>query len=75
MSIVSLFRLFRECFLIGGSAGLIACCKYLSGRFLLPELDEKVRISEVRLSLWTRQIVISPRICIKQIWGIWYVID
>ena len=49
MGIVSLFRLFRECFLIGGRSGLIACCKYLSGRFSLPELDEKVRIPEVDL--------------------------
>ena len=49
MDIVSLFWLFRECFLIGGSSGLIACCKYLSGRFSLLELDEKVRIPEVDL--------------------------
>lgn len=49
MGIVSLFRLFRECFLIAGFDGLIACCKYLSGHFTLPELDGNVRISEVDL--------------------------
>ena len=49
MSIVSLIRLFRECFRIAGYNGLIACCKYLSGHFTLPELDGNVRIPEVDL--------------------------
>ena len=49
MGIVSLFRLFRECFCIAGFDGLIACCKYLSGHFMLPELDGNVRIPEVDL--------------------------
>ena len=49
MGIVSLFRLFRECFLIAGLTGIIACCKYLFGHFTLPELEENVRISEVDL--------------------------
>lgn len=49
MGIVSLFRLFRECFLIAGFDGLIACCKYLSGHFTLPELDGNVWIPEVDL--------------------------
>ena len=49
MGIVSLFRLFRECFRIAGCTGLIACCKYLSGRFALPELEQNVRIPEVDL--------------------------
>lgn len=41
MGIVSLFRLFRECFWIAGFDGLIACCKYLSGGYRLPDLDVK----------------------------------
>lgn len=49
MGILSMFRLFRECFRIAGRTGLIACCKYLSGGFKLPELDVNVRISEVDL--------------------------
>lgn len=49
MGIVSMFRLFRECFRIAGRTGLIACCKYLSGGFNLPELDLNVRIPEVDL--------------------------
>ena len=39
MGIVSLFRLFRECFLIAGLTGLIACCKYLFGSHSLPNID------------------------------------
>lgn len=49
MGIVSVLRLFRECFRIAGFDGLIACCKYLSGSFKLPELDVNVRIPEVDL--------------------------
>lgn len=41
MGIVSMFRLFRECFRIAGRTGLIACCKYLSGGFKLADLDAK----------------------------------
>ena len=33
--IVSIFRLFRECFRIAGCTGLIACCKYSSTIFLV----------------------------------------
>ena len=34
-------RLFRECFRLAGSAGLIACAKYLCGLLPLDHLDPK----------------------------------
>ena len=41
MGIYSKIRLFSECFKIAGTAGLIACAKYLSGALRLDHLDPK----------------------------------
>ena len=41
MALFRLFGLFSECFSIAGTAGLIACAKYLCGLLRLPEIDLK----------------------------------
>ena len=65
MGIVSLFRLFRECFRIAGRAGLIACCKYLSGGYRLPDLDVKGSVSRkvIFMSRILRSLVCLLLIC------------
>lgn len=45
MRLIRIFYLFSECFSIAGTAGLIACAKYLCGALVLSEIDEKVRFS------------------------------
>lgn len=41
MGLYSKIRLFSECFKIAGTAGLIACAKYLCGALRLDHLDPK----------------------------------
>ena len=41
MALFRLFGLFSECFSIAGTAGLIACAKYLFGALVLDDFEVK----------------------------------